>query len=378
MTNLTYLFGPSFGERRNGIFERASELNVKVFSFQTDYLRASIEDILALSRPDACIIESDFISNHRLEPKDIPVPVVVCDLKEDQRRLGFTGILYDRESVAKKVIDALEELNLPNYAFVGYHRPEEWSRIRENVFREAMAKKGRSVQVFSCTKRKRLSTYFNELEKWLLTLKLPCGIFAVNDEIGDYVLTAARRLGIPVPDSLAVIGVDNDCDRCNNTIPPLASIPPDSRHSGRLAVDFALKMLENQSKQQKPVAYGAGILITRGSLRRFHHRDSAAAKALDFIQLNAANPKLDLNAVVRTMGLPTSTARVRFKKYTGHTIFEEIENQRFLLACSLLRNRKLPIGNIHEKCGYGCSRALRNVFLKRTGGTPSAWRAQHS
>ena len=29
-------------------------------------------------------------------------------------------------------------------------------------------------------------------------------------------------------------------------------------------------------------------------------------------------------------------------------------------------------------CGYGCSRALRNVFLKRTGTTPSEWRAQHS
>lgn len=378
MINLAYLYGPVFGERINGIFERATELNVRVFGFQTDYLKASIEDALTLSQPDACIIESDFISDHRLEPKDIPVPVVVCDLKEDQRRLGFTGILHDRESVAKKALAALEELNLPNYAFVGYHRPEEWSHIRENVFRETMAKKGLSARVLSFARRKRLPDYFHALEKWLSALPLPCGIFAVNDEIGEYVLTAASRLGILVPDSLAVIGVDNDSDRCNNTIPQLASIPPDSRHSGRIAVDFALKMIGNPSVMPNPVSYGASALIARGSLRRFPRHDSAAAKALDFIRTHASDRKLDINSVAKAIGLPLSTARLRFRKYTGHSIFEEIENQRFLLACSSLRNRKLKIGNIHETCGYGCSRALRNVFLKRTGTTPSEWRAQHS
>lgn len=378
MINLAYLFGPVFGERINGIFERATELNVRVFSFQTDYLKASIEDALALSRPDACIVESDFITDHKLRPEDIPVPVVVCDLKDEQRRIGFTGIQHDRENVAKKVIEALEQLNLPNYAFVGYHRPEEWSRIRENVFRNAMTEKGRDVHVLSFTQRKRLPDYYRALEKWISSLPLPCGIFAVNDEIGDYVLTAANRLGIPVPESLAVIGVDNDSDRCNNTIPPLASIPPDIRHSGRLAVDFALKLIENPSHKLEPLSYGAGVLITRGSLRRFLHHDSAAAKALDFIHAHASDPKLNIESVAKAIGLPLSTARLRFKKHTGHSIFDEIENQRFQLACSMLRKRGEKVGNIHEYCGYGCAKSLRNVFIKRTGQTPSEWRAQHS
>lgn len=376
--NLAYLYGPEYGPRRQGIFERATELGVRVFSFQTDYIRASVRDALALARPDACIVESDYISAHRLTPKDFPVPVVVCDLEKTQAQAGFTGIQYDREIASRKALDALFGLKLPNYGFVGYHRHYEWSVRRENFFRKEMKARGMTQHVLPCSRCRRLPEFMRALEKLLLTIPKPCGIFAVNDEIGEYVLTAANRLGIPIPDSLAVVAIDNDIDRCENTIPPLASVPPDSRHSGRLAVDFALKLIENPSKRQKPIFYGAGVLIARGSLRRFRRHDSAAAKALDFIRTHASDQKLDVMSVAKAMGLPLSTARLRFRKYSGHSIFEEIENQRFLLACSLLRNRKNKIGNIHECCGYGCAKSLCNVFIKRTGQPPSEWRAQHS
>lgn len=378
MTTIAYLYGPEYGARRNGIFERATELGVKVCSFQADYLKVDIHNALALAHPDVCIVESDYVFANKLTRKDFPVPVVVCDLEKPQSDAGFTGIAYDREVVSRKATEALFNLQLSNYGFAGYHRPNEWSSRRESYFRQAVKREGLSAQVFSPRRRLRLSDYMRQLEQWLVDLPKPCGIFAVNDEIGDYILTAANRLGITVPDELAVVGIDNDVDRCENTRPPLASVPQDGGRSGRLAVDFALKLLQNPSVRHPPITYGAGVLVARGSLRRFRQYDSAVTKAVDFIRTHATDPELDISAVARAIGLPLSTARIRFEKFTGHSIFEEIENQRFQIACSLLRERKRKICNLHEACGYGCARTLRNVFLKHTGETPSKWRSQHS
>lgn len=378
MIGIAYIYGPEFSERRHGIFERATELGVKIHNFQAGYVNTNLREILETTRPDACIVESDYIKVKRLTPRDFPVPTVVCDLEKGQYDAGFTGIQYDRRTAAQKATEALLELGMSDYAFVGYHNPYEWSILREKVFCEMVRSSNRTAHVFSFTRRKRIPDYIRELREWLLKLPQPCGIFAVNDEIGDYVITIADRLGISIPDSLAVVAIDNDVDRCENTHPPLASVPPDSVRSGRMAVDFALRLLDSPTTAPSPEIYNAGVIVPRGSLRRFWHQDSAAAKALDYIRVHATDKKISLSSVAREIGLPVSTARLRFKKYTGHSIFEEIETQRFIHACSLLRKRTVKIMNIYESCGYGCEKALRNVFVKRTGQTPSEWRATHS
>lgn len=378
MINIAYIYGVESDARRRGIFDRATELEARILSFQLEALGIGIPEVIAMARPDACIIESNCISAGHLSPEDINVPVVVCDVQKQQLQDGFTGIQYDRETATLRAMEALFELKLPNYAFVGYHHPYEWSRLREEVFTETITGRGLPALVLSFPHRKKLPEYMTTLEKWMLTLPRPCGLLAVNDEIGDYVLTCASRLGIRVPDELAVIGVDNDVARCENIQPPLASVPPDNTRSGRLAVDMVMEMLRTPSRLPKPVTYGAGAVVPRGSLRRFHRQDSAAAKAMDFIRVHATESDMSLDAVARAMKLPLSTARIRFQKYAGHSIFAEIENQRFLLACSLLQDREQKIGSIHEACGYGCTKSLCNVFLKRTGLTPSEWRARHA
>ena len=378
MTTIAYIYGEEFTERRNAILARATECGARLFSFQTGYIGMTPRDAFSVARPDACIVEADYVNAHRLTPADFPVPVVVCDLSPHHARLGFTGIRHDRESAARTAIGALLDLDLPSYAFAGYHRAYEWSQMRERVFREMMQETGKSAFTFPTPKRHSLTAYVCALEKWIAQLPTPCGIFAVNDEIGEYVLTSAERLGINVPESLAVVGIDNDIFRCENTIPPLASVPPDFARSGRLAVDLALAMIQRPGSRPHPVEYEAGELVRRSSLKTFRTHDDAAARALDYIRAHATDPRLDTPAVARIMDLPVRTAQLRFSRHTGHTIFDEIEERRFHTICALLRDHKEKIGELHLKCGYGCSRALRNAFFKRTGKTPSDWRKDHT
>lgn len=378
MTTIAYLYGEEFTERRNAILAHATACGARLFSFQTGYITMTLKDAIAVAHPDACIVEADYLNEHHLTPEDFPVPVVVCDLSSSHVKAGFTGVRHNRESATRKVIDALLQLKLENYAFAGYHRPCEWSATRERIFLETMKQNGKNAFVLPTPKRHNLAVYVDALGKWLAQLPMPCGLFAVNDEIGEYVLTCAERLQIKMPEDLAVVGIDNDTFRCENTIPPLASIQPDFARSGRLAVDLALEMAAHPGQSPQPLEYDAGEVVRRTSFRAFRTHDVAAARALDYIRAHAGGEALNTATVARVMGMPIRTAQLRFARYAGHSIFDEIEERRFLEVCRQLRNPTVKIGELHLLCGYGCARALRDAFIKRTGMTPSAWRESHA
>ena len=58
--------------------------------------------------------------------------------------------------------------------------------------------------------------------------------FAHNDARGQQVLDACRRVGLPVPEQVAVLGVDNDEVLCALSPPPMSSIALNPQRTGLL------------------------------------------------------------------------------------------------------------------------------------------------
>ena len=67
---------------------------------------------------------------------------------------------------------------------------------------------------------------------WLQSLKLPVGIMACDDPRAHHFLEACRRLGLQVPEDVAILGVDNDELMCELCQPPLSSIETGIREVG--------------------------------------------------------------------------------------------------------------------------------------------------
>jgi LacI family transcriptional regulator len=48
------------------------------------------------------------------------------------------------------------------------------------------------------------------LSDWLISLPKPTSIMACNDDMGRSILEACKSAQIPVPEQIAVVGVDDD------------------------------------------------------------------------------------------------------------------------------------------------------------------------
>ena len=102
--------------------------------------------------------------------------------------------------------------------------------------------------------------------------------------------------------------------------------------------------------------------------------ETNALKAVEFIRLNACRT-ISVQAVAAEMKTGRRSAEIRFRRQAGHSIQDEIDDVRFRTACELLRRRTVPLKTLHTRCGYTSARALRNLFLKKSGQTPTAWLA---
>lgn len=66
-----------------------------------------------------------------------------------------------------------------------------------------------------------------------------------------------------------------------------------------------------------------------------------------------------------------------FKKETGMSLKEYIVNEKIKMACELLEQTDILVGEIGEMVGYVNFSSFSTFFKSRTGMTPGAWRKEH-
>ena len=62
------------------------------------------------------------------------------------------------------------------------------------------------------------------MDQWLESLPKPVAILCIYDIRGQEIAMACQRLGINVPNEVAIVGVDNNEMTCQMCTPPLSSV----------------------------------------------------------------------------------------------------------------------------------------------------------
>src|SRR5439155_11720978 len=129
----------------------------------------------------------------------------------------------------------------------------------------------------------------DDVARWLAALPHPVGVLACNDVRGLQVLDSCRRIGLPVPERVAVLGVDNDVTLCELSDPPLSSIDQDLERIGYEAAALLDRLMNGEPPPPGPVLVEPLGVVSRRSTDAVAIDDPAVADALRLLRHRACD-----------------------------------------------------------------------------------------
>ena len=314
-----------------------------------------------------------------ISPADLKLrPTVLIDPDPTLLPSGTYSVRHDSVATATLAAKELLSTGFSHFAYVPYPKKRFWSTERETAFAKSVEINGGTCRVFRTrnTSNSDSPDYLRRLREFIAALPKPCGIFAANDHTAAKVLTTARLLELSVPDDIAVIGVDNYVNICEDAFPSLSSIEPDYYHAGTAAAMLMMEIVHagNRRKTLRKRTFGPVRIVRRASTRILKNHDADVESALELIQKESC-VGLTAARVTKLFACSRVYAEMRFRKATGQSILEAIHTVRLERAKALLRNPSQQLKSIADFCGFKSQNALCKFFLKKTGRTMSAWRS---
>jgi LacI family transcriptional regulator len=195
---------------------------------------------------------------------------------------------------------------------------------------------------------------------------------ACNDHRGRQVIEAATLGGIPVPDQVAVVGVDDDQLLCELSHPPLSSVVLNAEKGGYQAAALLDKLMARKAKHGQILVEPLWV-VARRSTDAVAVGDAKVAAAMRFIRDKAREP-IGVDNVVGQVGISRRALEIRFHRTLGRSIRAEIERVRLLWVKQLLMETNLATAKIAEISGFNSLSYLSKVFHRDMSETLSQYR----
>ncbi|TWT35390.1 Xylose operon regulatory protein [Posidoniimonas corsicana] len=291
--------------------------------------------------------------------------------------LPFIGV--DNRPIAKLGYQHLRDLGLKNFAFCGTPKGENPNQdLRCQYFVELVEEDGAQCHVLLGEQQRQRAPSWEDQQQqiaaWLEDLPKPVGIMTCHDDRGQQVLDACRRASISVPDTVALISVDNDSHLCNLSTPPMTSIDVNPSRIGFAAAEMLGKMMRGKRPAQMTTLLGPprGIAARR-STEMLAIDDADVELAIRYIRENATSGVRAADVVAQARSRPTTLER-RFKSILGRTIKAEITRVRLDRAKLLLAETELNVSAIAVRTGFAEPKYFCEVFRKHQGVTATEYR----
>jgi LacI family transcriptional regulator len=299
------------------------------------------------------------------------------DLRFTVPNLGLPAVGIDNQAVVRLAYQHLCDCGFRQVGFCGLPRGRSvWMDLRRDLFRDLARADGRPCHVFENLARAVAATWEEEQEAiaaWVAQLPRPVGVMACNDDMGQQVLDACRRVNVLVPEEVAVIGVDNDEILCSLSSPPLTSVDINTVQVGFEAAALLDHLMVGSRPPEGPLLLAPRAVVPRESTDVLATDDRELAAAIRFIREHACEG-LRVKELVRKTGLPRRSLERRMEQLLGRSPKEEITRVQMERAKHLLTETDLSAAAVAGKCGFAQPKYFSQVFHARVGSPPGAYR----
>jgi LacI family transcriptional regulator len=307
----------------------------------------------------------------------------LVDVAGAYSRPGFSRVTNDDALTGRRAVGYLGSIGFQRIAYLGVIGVV-WSSERRAGAAEALGCDPKTIPSFERSLpwweaggRKSASKSDagdRSLEGFISSLEKPAAIFACNDTAGLRAVDACRKLGIAVPEEVAVLGVDDEDIVCELSSPSLSSIALDCETIGYRAAALLDSILDGGDAA--PIVVPPGDVTERESTRTFACDDPLVSRAATIIRARA-HLGLDVAGLLDLVPASRRSLETRFKRATGRTLHEEIITVRVARSKRLLEATDLTMESVAEGSGFGCLQRFHEAFRSLEGRSPGAWRTDH-
>lgn len=283
------------------------------------------------------------------------------------------------EAVARLAVEHFSNSGLTQFGFFGIGNAW-WSELRQDSFEREVRRidaglhvfphAGEGVRVFYPTWEPRFD---KTMIQWLKRLPKPIGVWAVSDTLAAKLLEGCRRIGLSVPEEVAILGTTNDDVLCNLVTPHLSSIDLNAQLIGyRAAGLLSQKIRSGPPERQVELVNPQGV-IARQSTDVVACPNPLIASALRLIREHATE-NIDIAKIAKSLDVSRSTIQRQFRLAVGRTIDKEIMRVRMEKAKLLLHETRLSLSAIAAKTGFSTADYFIQAFHREVGITPNHYR----
>ena len=182
----------------------------------------------------------------------------------NHRASGFElpSVVADEQNGARQVIDHLTAYGHRRIALLAGRFSSYITSVRYNAFLTAMQEHGISVDdsgIVMCGRDVESATQASV--ELLRRPERPTAVFAFNDVLAAGVIKAATRLGLRVPDDVAVVGFD-DSSSCT-----LSSVHVDCRRMGEICLEQLTALLNGDTEVPRLTVVPVSLRTRASSIR---------------------------------------------------------------------------------------------------------------
>ena len=305
-----------------------------------------------------------------------PLPVVAVGSSfEDpsQYPANVPYIATDNPKLVSLAFTHLIGAGLQHFAMYSLPAAEEnrWAQQREFAFDKLLRAEGLDVQIYRGlqTSAPVWDQSIEQLTTWLRELPKPVGVIAVTDGRARHVLQACLTAGIPVPEQVAIIGIDNDPLTRTLTRIPLSSVIQGTEEMGRTAAHLLHQMLRGaRFPGQRILVPPVGINVLE-STRHEPLSSPHVMRARHFIRQYACQG-IKTEQVADYVGVSRSSLEEHFRRELQCTVHHEILRHKLDAAKALLASRDASSAEVAIRCGFTSLQYMYAVFRRELGCTP--------
>ncbi len=327
---------------------------------------------LVARRPDGILLgSSDPVLLTWISKSKIPI----VNLHPCPTRLLMSFVSSDDVAVGRMAAAHFVNRGYVHFAFFG-RQDGEIRDERLAGFRSEVKAFGQSCSFFD---GKKLHSAFADckaeslLAEWLRSLPKPVGIFSPSDEDAWIVVDRGKRLGLRVPEDVAVLGADNDAVTCVFGNPALSSVQTAGRKIGYEGSRILEELIDGTSRRRVTLRVPPVRVVTRQSTNSMGTRDELTQRALEYMRAHLSETH-GIDELIQHLDCSRRMLERRFEATTLLAPANAWLRFRAEEAVRLLAEDEVPLPLVGEMCGLNTPKIFSKAVRAATGFTPLRFR----